>query len=96
MHNGENVFCSCYFWKFVSRFLSDSYKNCSLLGLYDSSLDSQRRWDQFNTAYGKQNSFLYVDSLMYQSVNLSWKIVAQGAGCVFVYFSGGHKNNLWL
>ena len=37
--------------------------------------------------------FVYVGSLMYQIVNLSWKAVVQNAGCVFVYFCGGHKNN---
>ena len=30
---------------------------------------------------------------MCQNLNLSWKIVAQNAGCVFVHFCGGHKNN---
>ena len=30
---------------------------------------------------------------MCQSVNLSWKIVAQNAGCAFAYICGAHKNN---
>ena len=33
---------------------------------------------------------------MCHSVNLSWKIAAQNAGCVFAYNCGGHKNNLRL
>ena len=30
------------------------------------------------------------------SVNLSWKIAVQNAGCVFANFYGWHKNNFWL
>ena len=37
--------------------------------------------------------FLYVDSLMCQSVNLSWKIVVQNASFIFAYFCGAHKND---
>ena len=33
---------------------------------------------------------------MCQSVNLSRKIVAQNAGCVFAYLCGIHKNDFWL
>ena len=33
---------------------------------------------------------------MCQSVNLSWKIAVQNAGCVFAYFCGGHRNNVRL
>ena len=29
---------------------------------------------------------------MCQSVNLSWKITLQNAGCVFTHFCNGHKN----
>ena len=31
---------------------------------------------------------------MCQSVNLSWKIVVQNAGCVFAYFCDGYKDSL--
>ena len=34
---------------------------------------------------------MLIVSLTCQSVNLSWKIVAQNAGCDFAYFCGGHK-----
>ena len=47
----------------------------------------------------KEILFIYLFSLCSltcQSVNLSWKIVAQNAGYVFVYICGGHKNNLRL
>ena len=40
--------------------------------------------------------FLYLDSLICQSVNVSWKIAVQNASCVFAYFCDGHKNNVWL
>ena len=33
---------------------------------------------------------------MCQSVNLSWKMAVQNAGCVFAYICGGHKNNFQL
>ena len=29
--------------------------------------------------------------MIWQSVNLSWKIVIQNAGYIFIYFCGGHK-----
>ena len=35
---------------------------------------------------------LYEDSLMCQSINLSWKIVVQNTGYVYVYFCCGPKN----
>ena len=36
---------------------------------------------------------VYLDSLICQSVNLSWKIVVQNASsCVFAYICDGHKN----
>ena len=38
--------------------------------------------------------FLNVDSLMCQSLNLSWEMAVQNAGCVFAYFCGWHKINL--
>ena len=41
--------------------------------------------------YEKWLVFVYVDSFMYQSVNLSWKIVIQNPGCVSVCFCCGHK-----
>ena len=40
--------------------------------------------------------FLYLVSLVCQSVNLSWKIAFQNAACILAYFCGGHKNNLCL
>ena len=38
-------------------------------------------------------TFLYSDSLMYQSADLSWKIAVEIAGCAFAYFWGGQKYN---
>ena len=40
--------------------------------------------------------YLYLESSICQSVNLSWKVAVQDAGCVFAYFCDGHKNNCWL
>ena len=41
-------------------------------------------------------TFLYLDSLISQSVNLSRKIAIQNAGCVFTCFYGGHRNSFRL
>ena len=39
IHTGEKHFCSCYFWRFVSRLDSDRLKKCEVyFGLYESSL----------------------------------------------------------
>ena len=48
IHTGENdfFFCSCYFWRFVSRFFSDSKKLVVYFGLCESFLVFQRREDQ--------------------------------------------------
>ena len=39
---------------------------------------------------------LYADSLLCQSVNLSWKVTAQNVGSVVGLFWGRHKNNFLL
>ena len=64
-------------------------------GLCKLSLVFFRREDQINVCK-KKFIFLYVDSLMCQSVNLVWKMVVQNANCVFVYFGGGHNSNFQL
>ena len=52
MHTGEDIFRSCFFWKFVSCFDSDKVKKLEVyFGLYESSLFLQRRDDQINTIY---------------------------------------------
>ena len=28
LHTRENIFCNCWFWRFVSRFISDRVKQC--------------------------------------------------------------------
>ena len=54
IHTGENHFCSCSFWKFVSRLDSDRLKNlkCTLV-CTSLLLLLQRRKDQINTVYVK-------------------------------------------
>ena len=87
-----------YFWRFVSCFLSGRVKKLVVyFGLYESSLDFQRREDQINTLLMRTKFiFLYLVSFMSGSVNLTWKMEFQKAGCVFRYFCGGHKNSLQL
>lgn len=54
-------------------------------GLFESSLDLQRREDHINTLFVRiKFIFLNLDSLMSESINLSWKMTVQIAGCVFV------------
>ena len=75
-----------YFWRFVSCFLSGRVKKLVVyFGLYESSLDLQRREDHINTLFVRiKFIFLNLDSLMSESINLSWKMTVQIAGCVFV------------
>ena len=50
----KDVFCSCYFQRFVRRFLSDRVEKLVVyFGLYESSLLFSRREDQINTLNGK-------------------------------------------
>ena len=54
MHTGGNVFRSCYFWRFVSRFFWDRVKKLVVhFSLYEFSLYFQKRDDQTNTVYEK-------------------------------------------
>ena len=75
-----------YFWRFVSCFLSGRVKKLVVyFGLYESSLDLQRREDHINTLFVRiKFIFLNLDSLMSESINLSWKMTVQIAGCVFL------------
>ena len=40
--------------------------------------------------------YMWIVSLMFQTVNLLWEIVIQNAGCVFGYFCGEQTNSLRL
>ena len=40
--------------------------------------------------------YTQIFGLIWQSVNLSWKTAVWRVGCVFIYFCGGHKNNVRL
>ena len=68
-----------------------------MLGLYDCSAFSEKgRWIQHCVWELNWVFYVLIVSLIFESVNLSCKIVAQNDGCVFMYYCGGQKNNLRL
>ena len=86
----ENIFCSCFFWRFGIRFDLDRVKKSwSVLwsvrvffAFIEKRLPNKYYVSEVNLV-----SYMYVLSLIGQSVNLVWKIAVY----VFVYFCSGHK-----
>ena len=60
----ENVFWSCYFWRFVSRFFSDRLKKLAVhFGLCEFSLHSRE---------GKTKKILFIQSWFSIRTHLAW------------------------
>ena len=85
-------FCSCYTFEGlqVVPFRTEHKKLRVYLGLYNSSLNFQRREDQINTTHEKF-IFLHVDSQFEVPYCKFIMKNMQNAGCVFTCFFGGLK-----
>ena len=44
IHTGENVFCSCYFWRFLSRFFSDRVTKLVSMSLFWICREDKTKW----------------------------------------------------
>ena len=75
IHAGEKVFCSCYFWRFMRRWLSDRVKTCSLLWSVWAFFAFLEKRKSYNYFLWGINLVVYMKtfSLMCRSVNLFMK-----------------------
>ena len=86
-----------YIWRFASCFFSDSLKKLVCLVCMSLLCISREEKTKPILSVGSKFIFLHVDSLMYLSVNLSWKKKKKFKMLVvFLLIFVADKNNFWL
>ena len=90
----KKFFCSWYVWRFVNRFFSDKVKRKKYTWFGWPFFRFPEKIRPNKNCLWEANLFLYMKivSLIYQSINLSWKIVVQNTGYVYAYLCCGPKN----